>query len=902
MQKPFLVLTQYRPSAKLKNPYKDLVGVLYHFPPKYLKPLKSTGSEFVYYEPAKHGEDVYFGKGVVGEVTEDPEVPGRFFAKIEQYKPFATPVPFLHPGTNESIEHKPNKQNSVRVIPKTVFERITSTGGSKVSFVSDAHLMRVLGEHLISSEKVGILELVKNAYDANARTCSVRIESVPDQTSNEDPLFPEIAAEGPVVAVWDTGTGMNEDRIRNGWCRPATIDKTVVKQELKEAYEKGGRTVASKRFEAVVKALIGKRGGRIPLGEKGVGRFAAHRLGRFLWLRTKTADSPFELELRIDWDEFDKISEQPRDLDSIQFSLRTQKPTWDKYSAKGSGTVLVIYGGREGYGWDKPKLKDIDAAISTFKSPTKGPSDFEIDFQCPHLPMSEKLLNPVEWESPLELTALVDETGNVEGDITFTPPPILSVPMAARKWPLKELIWDEPVESPPIGETRVRQKQRAPTCGPFYVRIRFWIRQRDWMTEAEFETIPGYLQAQGGVSIYRDGLAVIPAALIAERDWLGLSVRGRKKASKVSYYNMLGEVELLQAKNVALIDTTSRENMLDTTPFRDLSRLVKALVLRLENVYREVRSDFDQKTSGPVPDAPTLRQETRAAAAVMTRLAKAYDFTADPFEFQKSVPADSCNPEGIKRFAEILQSMPEWLEQKEDEQEGLMETSGFAISVSVSLHEITKLASGLYQRAAKLDKHLKKDSSIKGEVGEISKLASALLDEMRRLEPLRITRIEPPNAFDLEDAMRSALGIFSLRCRELGIEVTAPKTSGNFRIFGRYGATAQVFANLLDNALYWLSRNPQGSKLKISIEVNPQTRRVTFADSGPGIDPLIRPNLFRPFYSLKQPPSGLGLFITKHYMAQLRASIRLAEPAERLEGLLGAQFVLDFSRTPTAAK
>lgn len=902
MQRPFLVLTQYRPSARLKNPYKDLVGVLYHFPQKYLKPMKSKGAEFVYYEPAKHGEDVYFGKGIIGEVSEDPEVPGRYFAKIEHYQPFAAPVPFSSPDSGEPIEHKPNKQNSVRVISKAVFDQVTAMGGSRVAFVSDAHLMRVLGEHLISSEKVGILELVKNAYDANARTCTVRIESVPNQSSNEDPEFQELADNGPVIAVWDTGSGMDEDRIRNGWCRPATIDKTFVKQELKQAYEKGGRTVESRSFEAVVKALIGRRGGRIPLGEKGVGRFAAHRLGRFLWLRTKTAASPLEIELRIDWDEFDKISEQPRDLDSIQFSLRTQKPTWNKYSASGSGTVLVIYGGREGYGWDKAKLKDIDAAISTFKSPTKGPSDFSIDFQCPHLPPSEKLLNPVEWDSPLELTALVDEEGNVDGDITFTPPPILSVPMAPRKWPLKELIWDEPVESPQVGETRAHPRRRAPQCGPFYVRIRFWIRQRDWMTEAEYETIPDYLQARGGISIYRDGLAVIPAALIAERDWLGLSVRGRKKASKVSYYNMLGEVELLQAKNVALIDTTSRENMLDTTPFQDLGRLVKALVLRLENVYREVRSDFDKKTSGPIPDAPTLRKEAKAAAAVMGRLAKAYDFANDPLEFGKSVPAESYNPEGIERLGEVLQSMPEWLEQKEDEQEGLMETSGFAISVSVSLHEITKLASGLYQRAAKLDKHLKKDSSLKGEVGEIAKLASALLDEMRRLEPLRITRIEPPNVFDLEDAVRSAFGIFSLRCREMGIEVTVPKTFGTFRVFGRYGATAQVFANLLDNALYWISRNPQGSKSKIAIEVAPQTRRVIFADTGPGIDPLIRPNLFRPFYSLKQPPSGLGLFIAKHYMAQLRATIRLAEPAERLDGLAGAQFLLDFSRTPDAAK
>jgi hypothetical protein len=41
-----------------------------------------------------------------------------------------------------------------------------------VRFVADARLISVLGEQLIGSEKVGILELVKNAYDAGATICA----------------------------------------------------------------------------------------------------------------------------------------------------------------------------------------------------------------------------------------------------------------------------------------------------------------------------------------------------------------------------------------------------------------------------------------------------------------------------------------------------------------------------------------------------------------------------------------------------------------------------------------------------------------------------------------------------------------------------------------------------------
>mgnify|MGYP001618175328 FL=1 len=38
----------------------------------------------------------------------------------------------------------------------------------EVNFVADVHLIQILGEQLIGSEKVGILELIKNAYDAGA--------------------------------------------------------------------------------------------------------------------------------------------------------------------------------------------------------------------------------------------------------------------------------------------------------------------------------------------------------------------------------------------------------------------------------------------------------------------------------------------------------------------------------------------------------------------------------------------------------------------------------------------------------------------------------------------------------------------------------------------------------------
>ncbi|NJO34422.1 MAG: hypothetical protein HC869_16140 [Rhodospirillales bacterium] len=68
-------------------------------------------------------------------------------------------------------------------------------------FSSD--ILRRLGEELNPSIDQGILELVKNAYDADAKTCTVLLEST------DHP--------GGSVTIADDGDGMDDSAITNGW-------------------------------------------------------------------------------------------------------------------------------------------------------------------------------------------------------------------------------------------------------------------------------------------------------------------------------------------------------------------------------------------------------------------------------------------------------------------------------------------------------------------------------------------------------------------------------------------------------------------------------------------------------------------------------------------------------------
>src|SRR5438874_1908707 len=120
--------------------------------------------------------------------------------------------------------------------------------GGSLTLRPRARLLRTLGDELISSETVAVVELVKNSYDADATRVVVR-------------FCPPLAPGQGALEIIDNGHGMSLETIRSTWMEPATLHKRH-----------------STRSEA--------RGRRV-LGEKGIGRFAASRLADFLEVTTR---------------------------------------------------------------------------------------------------------------------------------------------------------------------------------------------------------------------------------------------------------------------------------------------------------------------------------------------------------------------------------------------------------------------------------------------------------------------------------------------------------------------------------------------------------------------------------------------------------------------------------------
>ena len=264
---------------------------------------------------------------------------------------------------------------------------------------------------------------------------------------------------------------MTWEVIENGWLRPASTLKTAVKETIRQEHAKAVEEGTLGAYNKLINALKKERGGRIPLGEKGVGRFASHRLGRWLSLKTKVLDLDYEYVLEVDWDKFQAVDGEVKDLESVGLSLSRQAPSRD-YGKVNSGTQLVIYGGREGFSWDRETIEGLHRSIAGLNSPYPSPknpdaaSGFRAFLECPQLG-TFSTENPANSFPPtFSFDGLVDDDGVLEYSLKFQPPKGVPMPeetMEEKSFDLRK------AEYPPLvhrhgrsPKTRVRGVLSAP--------------------------------------------------------------------------------------------------------------------------------------------------------------------------------------------------------------------------------------------------------------------------------------------------------------------------------------------------------------------------------------------------------------------------------------------------------
>ena len=209
----------------------------------------------------------------------------------------------------------------------------------EASFEPRARLLKLLGGELIRDDVMAIIELVKNAHDADASTVNLTFTATRDGSGE--------------ILVEDDGDGMSLDDFLTGWMQPAGSRKR--KEEFH--YTRSGRRV---------------------LGEKGVGRFAMDRLGRHVQLISRAKGEKNEIVAGFDWDAF---SDGERPLSDITLTWSERRP---EHFKNGAGTLLRIDGLRSR--WAERNFRKLCSRLKRLISPFGNGHGFEIRITSDEFP------------------------------------------------------------------------------------------------------------------------------------------------------------------------------------------------------------------------------------------------------------------------------------------------------------------------------------------------------------------------------------------------------------------------------------------------------------------------------------------------------------------------------------
>ena len=167
-----------------------------------------------------------------------------------------------------------------------------------------ARLLTMLGEQLIKNERIALIELIKNAYDADAEWVKISFVNF----GKDYEVLPD-----SMLIVEDSGHGMTMDVIKNHWLSPATPIKKRKKDANKLRTEKKHRVIQ---------------------GDKGIGRFAVLKLGKAVTVITRARDEKMEHVIKYDFSDFDNefLEEKGKKkdifLDDLKIEVTSRTPEY----------------------------------------------------------------------------------------------------------------------------------------------------------------------------------------------------------------------------------------------------------------------------------------------------------------------------------------------------------------------------------------------------------------------------------------------------------------------------------------------------------------------------------------------------------------------------------------------
>ena len=720
-----------------------------------------------------------------------------------------------------------------------------------LNFSIDSRIIRELGERLVKQPEVAFVELIKNAYDADATVC--RLTHDPQQS----------------IEVSDDGHGMTLVEFQTGWMRIGTSVKEF--KQLSRAFH------------------------RVITGEKGIGRFAVRFLGTTLDLES-IADDPDRdmrtlLTAHFDWPEFDRTE----DLGSIQVPYRLERT-----GNRPTGTTLRV-----------SALRPAAQSVSLYAVRTASIS--VVTPYAPLLRTSKPSKRrarsaPCTHASDPGFALEIHEP---DGDVTVDTDVanvVLSNAVLRAVLKLKDNRVTLRVYRRGGQKPALEINDRNPnSVGQVYADIRFFPQRKGTFADLPVDgrVAKRWVKDHSGVAVFDRQFRVLPYGTPGD-DWLLLAADAAKRireprsalakthfpmdeptrmSTRLNYMlrlpypqQLVGVVQVEGRRSIdqardgeGLIAAADREGFVDNTAFRELSNIIRGAVEAIATQDRDLQ-----------------QEQERAKQRALIRALKA--------ETQEAIREIEANPNLkrtdknriVKRLTET-QALAQTHEEHAKEREATLEVmSLMGIVAGFMTHEFGTALEELKKAQARLQKLARRDPAIGTIAQSIAKRIAALKDfEAYSQGYIRGGSSRPATPFPVRPRIRHVTKAFGKYAADRKIEIEIDVESDTMAPLVPVALYNGIVLNLFSNALKAVTAKLGPGERLIAFRSWNEKRwhYLEVSDTGVGIPTSLKERVFDPLFtttgSNRDPLGsgmGLGLTLVKTSAESYGGRVEVVEP------------------------
>lgn len=821
-------------------------------------------------------------------------------------------------------------------------------------FDISAAVVRQLGEELVTDEVTAILELVKNAYDADADYAHVVVDT--------DGYLPEDQTRFPssqgFITIEDNGMGMARSDIERGWLMISLSGKRTMKAS--------GKTTPK---------------GRTPLGDKGLGRLSTQKLGTNLEIYTRKDNTNETLRVSFSWASFT----EENSLSSVPVSI--EKTT---AGARNKGTKLAITGLRNSDVWKGKSVDRLAADLSQIIFPFESVRPFRVTLKINGRPIDLEQISTATRKAAisrfnvnytdgvLKITGKIrlgKLRGNQTGDqLEFFEKEILAkkgrdfydyllsrnpvvTGFKASSDPAFFVEFNHSVALADLSEVALvenidnKTKDKKPVVpadpGPIECEIDEFLFRND---EAGLELsglssrndLQKTIKPHVGIKVFRDGFGVRPYGLNGE-DWLRL---GAQQTSAGSWYglrpqNIVGFVAISEKTNGHLKEKTDREGFVKTPYSDNFFRLMRQAASTIEDFYDWVRREYnsyrDARLAKPgvlisgkkaiqdankvtkdlatfASKAKSAKTKSAAASARLDELSKrieAEPLFSSPAERHVSSLMAEAN-EALRTSREIFEEIDHYAAEAEhlsnivaslgprldvlnNKLQDFTELAGLGLLAESLSHEVLNQIDRLIHTTtgavSKARQATPSNADLLIFAQEVTTVGTALRRQVGHLAPSLRYQRDKIEIFALSELISFSREYLERRWQDANIDFVVDGNS-DFFVRTHKGRLTQVVDNILLNSEYWLRDALTKQAISSpSIFVQGDAPFLRIWDNGKGVDPSVEDSLFEPFVTLKPRDVGRGLGL--YIAAKILDSMGCSITLQRARNSLGRRYIFE---------